>query len=323
MINHNSNREIHADRMAGRCLVGVRAASGGGGWCRGTDRHREAGAGGFTLIELLVVIAIIAILAALLLPALSAAKMRAQGLQCMGNLRQLDTAWKMYANEFGGVFPPNEQGSVNAEYVGWVMGWLDYSGGGDLGRDDTNTALLVTSSTALLGPYLKAAGVYKCPADQSHQYGVTGLPRVRSYSMNQAIGPQANGTASGQGPWLPAPPFTVYIKENQVINPGPSDLFVFLDEHCDSINDGAFSFIMPYTSSGQPTPASAQWEDVPAKYHGNSCAFTFADGHAEIHKWISPGQIPNVSYKLISKPVAAPNDPDIMWLAQHTSALAN
>jgi prepilin-type N-terminal cleavage/methylation domain-containing protein/prepilin-type processing-associated H-X9-DG protein len=304
------------------CLISGRSVSGSGLFSKESDIPDEGKLVGFTLIELLVVIAIIAILAALLLPALTAAKIRAQGIQCMGNLRQLNTAWKMYAGDNNGLFPPNEQGSANASYVGWVMGWLDYSGGGDLGRDDTNTSLLFGSPTALLGPYLQTAAVYKCPADMSNQYGRAGQPRVRSYSMNQAIGPNASGTASGQGPWLPAPPFRVYIKETQVISPSPSDLFVFLDEHSDSINDGGFSFVMPYTASGQPNPASAQWQDVPAKYHGNSCSFTFADGHVAIHKWLSPGQIPNVTYKLISKPVAAANDPDIMWMGQHVSALA-
>jgi prepilin-type N-terminal cleavage/methylation domain-containing protein/prepilin-type processing-associated H-X9-DG protein len=273
--------------------------------------HYRRGFRGFTLIELLVVIAIIAILAGLLLPALAQAKIKAQRVQCMSNLKQLTLGWKMYAGDNNGLFPPNEQGSGNSTYAGWVLGYMDYNGS----PDDTNTSYLIGSPSATLGPYLQNPAVYKCPADRSCNFGSSGVPRVRSYSMNQAVGPGKDGTAAGQGPWLPAPTYQVYINESQLGTPSSSDLFIFLDEHPDSLNDGAFAVQMPSSQ------AATEWIDVPAKYHGNSCVFTFADGHAQIQKWVSPGNIPDVTYTALSKNgIFELYDQDILWVARHTSA---
>jgi len=270
----------------------------------------------FTLIELLVVIAIIAILAAMLLPALSRAKQQAQGVKCMSNTKQMMLAYKMYADDFGGKLPPNEESQAVAQnpaptdHPGWVSGWLDYA---DAYGDDTNVNLLINPQYAALGPYTKNYALYRCPADVSTDK--KGNARVRSYSMNQAVGPNTSGTADGQGLHLPAPPYDVFTREADIGQISPVNLFVFLDEHPDSINDGGFAVSMPASAKG------TYWVDLPAKYHGNAACFSFFDGHSVIHHWTSPNNILPVTGQAIveGNQLYEPGDNDILWVAGHTS----
>jgi len=267
---------------------------------------------GFTLIELLVVIAIVAILAALMLPVLARAKLRSKAIYCVGDLRQVTLGWMMYAGDNGGQFPVNEenQGQADGPAPGWVKGNLDYSGS----PDDTNIDFLINPKFALLASYLPSSGVFKCPSDDSASHGRTGLPRVRSYSMNQAVGPGPAGGPSGQGALLPAPPFRVYVRDGDAINPGASDLWLLTEEDPDSINDGGFSFAMP------PSVIVTRWDDMPSKLHADTCPFSFTDGHVEIHKWLWPQIIPAVTYQELNKPLYSLANPDILWVARHTSA---
>ena len=237
---------------------------------------------GFTLIELLVVIAIIAILAALLLPALSRAKLKAQGIYCMNNTKQLALAWIMYADENEGKPPPNVDSLLagkDALHPSWVAGWLTL---GSPSTDNFNTDMLINHEAypygAYLGPYVKTFTVFKCPADRStaNVFGSV-KPRVRSLSMNNFVGAPSRSNTSDADPFTNPQGSSKYPPYQKLPNiPSPSMTFVFLDEREDSINDGTFC-----TAADQP----GFLRDVPASYHGSSGGLSFADGHSEIHKW--------------------------------------
>jgi prepilin-type N-terminal cleavage/methylation domain-containing protein/prepilin-type processing-associated H-X9-DG protein len=309
--------EIETSARAGRLfnngrLVSREARNGCGAAAHGRK--------GFTLIELLVVIAIIAILAALLLPALSLAKQQAQATKCMSNMRQLTIGFLSYTGDFNGRFPVNDESETAASASGgnaqlaWVEGWLNYDPNNS---DNTNTSLLSVGLNSQIGPYVKSSAVFRCPADPSCNNGAGGTPRVRSVSMNQAIGPNANGVIAGspdQGSWLPDTTYKVFIKDTDVR--APAYIWLLVDEHPDSINDAAFALKMP------TNPQGTEWIDVPAKYHGNACGFTFLDGHSIIRKWLNPQLIPSVNF--VQNP---PNTPqaggvgnhDIWWVAEHAT----
>jgi prepilin-type N-terminal cleavage/methylation domain-containing protein len=248
---------------------------------RRADRRRPPGrlAAGFTLIELLVVIAIIAILAAMLLPALSKAKQQAQGAQCISNLKQLTTAWIMYAGDYRTYLVPN--GDETSEPVSLTD--PNALPGGSLaqwcpGREDETADLSPAGAVANLGyqwiqlgllyPYVKSPGVYKCPADNNAftSFGLT-YPHVRSMSMNTWLSPIA--------PYDDVTTVRSYYKESDLTIPGSSKIWVFIDENPTSINDGSFIC----------EPGVQEWIDCPACYHVNAGGISFADGHAQIKKW--------------------------------------
>jgi prepilin-type N-terminal cleavage/methylation domain-containing protein/prepilin-type processing-associated H-X9-DG protein len=278
-----------------------------------------AAKGAFTLIELLAVIAIIGILAAILLPALAGARERSRGIFCLNNTRQLTLAWQLYADDHDGNLPYNlvmsaTSGRTNINWVNNVMTW-----GVEVNSDNTN---LATITQASLGPYVVGAtGIFHCPSDQvlsAAQRAAGWSQRIRSYSMNAMVGNAGSASVSGWN--VNNPGYKQFFKLEQI--PSPTEIFVFLDEHPDSIDDGYFLDKDPSSTGiyGVSSVVSSQWSDLPASYHNRSTAFSFADGHASLHHWQNATTVPPSAPKAADLPISiSPTDADFEWVLAHMS----
>lgn len=261
----------------------------------------------FTLIELLVVISIIGILAALLLPTLSKARIRAQGIACVNNMRQLGMIWQLYTLNNGGAYPVNASMGHNHPTVGedalnpsWVAGILSTSAT----PDNTNRALLVGAAVTAygsIGRYAGNAGVYHCPGDKSIDPG-SFLPRVRSVSMNCWINP---GKINEHDSACWTMPYAKFARPGDFRGKSPSDIFVFVDENAASIDEGwLYTCVSGYNADGSINESQLDLYNEPAMYHNKCSSFSYADCHAELHHWGGGSRL---------------NNSDIAWLMTHAT----
>tara|TARA_A100001037_G_scaffold281958_1_gene286126 strand:- start:864 stop:1691 length:828 start_codon:yes stop_codon:yes gene_type:complete len=264
---------------------------------------------GFTLIELLVVIAIIAILAGLLLPALAKAKEKAKGITCMNSNNQLTMAWRFYTEDNDGYLVGSGRGQMRGRKMipEWIGGnWLDKNN--PRKSDNWNVDLWIKKRNLLYPHAGNSTEIFNCPSDNSYGINNKGVrvPRLRSRSINNWVGGPGWGNSGSQ--------WRVYFKDTDMVDPGPSNTFVLLDEREDSINDGYFVVDM----AGWPGNSS-RLVDYPASYHNNAAGFSFADGHAEIKKWQDKRTSPPISKNNIPLNVPMANSKDLMWMMEKST----
>jgi prepilin-type N-terminal cleavage/methylation domain-containing protein/prepilin-type processing-associated H-X9-DG protein len=264
----------------------------------------------FTLVELLVVITIVSILSALILPALANAKMQAARAQCIGNEKQLITAWMIYSGDNNELLALNGGDSATVSMLPhlWVFG-------GNHGSPDTltNNQYLVGANYALFAAILPTARIYKCPADRStwplwsSPSTLNYVTEIRSYAMNCYV-----GTAGIISPISINAAYKTYSKSSQIIADRPVNRFVFIDVNPASICTPAFGVDMNLQT----------WIHLPSDQHRQRGVLAFADGHVEPHHWLDPRTMTHLAggTAYIPHGTSSPNNPDLNWIGERTTS---
>jgi hypothetical protein len=280
---------------------------------------------GFTRVDALAIVSVVALLGGVLLPALARDQSHDTRSYCVFRLGQIAKAMALYAADSQEWLPPNPDDGNTTPYRNW-FGGISAIGGGQ----EFNTDLPSDRTRALLAPYLTdPSTVYRCPADR--RLGVyqgadvrkkgQRVPPVRTISLNGGVGTnpyRGQGKVAVDGPWLDGNHAHVadrtwycYGSMSDFVRPGPSRTFTFLEEDPRSINDGTFAMV------GPSTPQLFRLLDWPATYHDMACAVAFADGHAEMHRWLD-SRTKLTTSGFVSSQL---DNPDVVWLAQRASAL--
>lgn len=247
---------------------------------------------GFTLVELLVVVAIIGVLAGLLLPALSAAKGKAQAIRCTSNMRQFALAFQLYAGDHNDTILPNQDGQRVPLGKAWVEGWLGFPG-----PDCTNTLYLKRS---LVGPYIETPEVWRCPVRRNPEVAGRTMPRVRTVSLNGFMGASWN-----------VPGVTTYRRLSDIFRPSPAEAITFVEERIDTINDGTYAMQWDFN---ERLPVAWILRDKPGVSHRDGANLAFADGHTELHRWKDSRTVdpPRDDARM-------PSNADVLWLQTHAT----
>jgi prepilin-type processing-associated H-X9-DG protein/prepilin-type N-terminal cleavage/methylation domain-containing protein len=237
---------------------------------------------GFTAIELIAVVAVIVVLTGILIPTLAKTKSADDAAVCVRNMRELVTAWQLYAGNYEDqvcnnfTIPATQEAIITKTFDNWANNLMTWNITGLEGQSVTNKEWL---KSGVLGKYSSdPGGMYKCPADtylSRVQKAAKWKSRLRSYSMNTLFGRADRSPSSATGrSWADAG-YRQFLRLSDV--PAPQITWVTIEEHADSIDDGFF--IVPRITSS--------WGDLPAAYHKGGCTFSFADGHVETHLWHS------------------------------------